>query len=67
MTFIARYGGDDCGACEEPIERGQEVEYDRTDRLVHVVCPEVVPSEARATCPTCWMELPLTGVCEDCS
>jgi hypothetical protein len=66
MTFTARFGGQDCGYCDEPIKPGQEVEYDGSNRLVHAVCPEVQEMTAAPTCPTCNLELPLTGVCDDC-
>lgn len=53
-TFTARYHGE-CGECGHHISPGDEVQYDRTDTLVHATCPER-PDDAPAgsPCPKCW-------------
>ena len=66
MPFIAQYSGTPCDACEERIREGQEVQYTAADRLVHVACPEVLDTSPGPLCPSCWMELPGTGVCGNC-
>ncbi|EFQ82726.1 hypothetical protein HMPREF0063_11935 [Aeromicrobium marinum DSM 15272] len=65
-TFTARYGGN-CGACDTRIKPGDEVAYSATDELVHVQCPDVEQRPARGSCSSCFIELPVTGVCGECS
>lgn len=59
MTFRAQYDGV-CGDCSEPIRRGQECTY-LGDAVVHAVCPE--PPKI---CPTCFVQLPVSGRCDTC-
>jgi hypothetical protein len=67
VSFEARFNGGPCGACDERVREGQEVEYDGTGRLVHVICPEALDvDEAPDVCPGCNMALPKTGRCDDC-
>ena len=61
MSFTAKYPGE-CGACEGRFRAGDEVEYDSSDQLVHVNCPDEF-AEAGAVCPRCFLELPATGIC----
>jgi hypothetical protein len=64
MSFTGKYPGE-CGDCGEQT-KGTEVEFDGTNTLVHVICPEAVPDKPVAVCPSCFLALPLTGVCGDC-
>jgi hypothetical protein len=62
--FEAAYVGT-CGNCDGKIRDGQWVQFDTTDQLVHVICPD--PTVAvRPMCPDCFTELPATGVCGVC-
>lgn len=64
MSFTGRYPGE-CGACGEET-KGTEIFFDTDDVLVHVICPDVLPRKAKAVCPRCFLELPATGVCDQC-
>lgn len=64
MSFTGRFWGE-CDVCGEQT-KGTEVSYSLSNRIVHVVCPEV-DTTPRPTCPECFLELPATGVCGDCS
>jgi hypothetical protein len=67
MTFIAAFGGQPCGTCDERICEGQEVEYDLSNRLVHVICPETLDSRPEGDiCDGCNLTLPMSGVCGYC-
>lgn len=68
MSFIAAFGGQACGTCDEGIIQGEEVEYDGTNRLVHVICPETLDmlNPREPICSGCFMELPVSGVCGFC-
>lgn len=64
MSFTAKYRGD-CRDCDDPILPGQEVEYDFDRVLMHVTCPESLHlGGPRPLCPVCFMELPVTGLCD---
>lgn len=65
MTFTAQYAGE-CDSCGGQL-RGREVEYNASEELVHVICPEQATELNRPTCPSCFLELPVSGVCGDCS
>ena len=67
MTFIARYTGTECGSCGERVREGQEVAYNASDDLVHAACPEAPDDVRRDACPRCFLELPVSGVCGECS
>lgn len=60
--FIAQYPGL-CNACGGQIVPEQLATYG-PDGIEHVFCPDPAPS--RPVCPTCFTELPLTGVCGVC-
>lgn len=66
MTFRARYDGR-CSSCHNVIEVGDILEWSDENQAVHLDCAhhdaELTP---RPTCPTCWIELPLTGTCGVC-
>jgi hypothetical protein len=62
MAFVAQKRTD-CTECDQPILRGQLASF-AYSRYHHVICPEPVPVK---TCPTCHIELPVSGVCDDCS
>lgn len=68
MTFTAQYPGL-CDRCDGTVRPGDEAAYDRTEgnsrALVHAACP--APPEPRAVCPSCFIELPVSGVCEECT
>jgi hypothetical protein len=59
--FLAQWGGA-CGNCDEHIDVGDFVQY-VDDELCHVECPEV---KAVAVCPSCFLVLPVAGVCVEC-
>ena len=58
MSFTAQYD-DVCADCGGPIARGQTVTY--VGELVHVTCPP-----KSKLCPSCHIELPLSGECDTC-
>lgn len=67
MSFTARFSGTPCDTCEERVQEGQEVDYNAANKIVHVVCPEVLDVDADVqVCPRCFLALPVTGVCDDC-
>lgn len=58
--FIARFPGNTCPHCHQPITAGQRAQY-IDDDLTHVSCPP------KATfCPTHGLQLPATGRCDEC-
>lgn len=69
-TFEAEYPGrcwrDDCP--DPAIRPGERVRYATSEpgdkRLEHEACPEPLPPPN--VCPTCFVALPLTGVCDNC-
>lgn len=67
MSFAARYRGQ-CAVCDEIIVPGQRVEFDWDHNLQHVMCPDslTLNGKPRAVCPKCFVELPVTGVCDEC-
>lgn len=69
MSFTAKYRSV-CESCDDEIAPGQEVEYTYNHRLVHAnYCPSSLDAlgKPRPVCPRCFLELPATGVCEECS
>lgn len=67
MSFTASYPGT-CEACGARFGAGVEVEYTtRLTGLVHVQCPPSALDQQRPACPSCFLELPVSGVCEECS
>jgi hypothetical protein len=66
MTFTASYAGT-CKACGERFGAGAEVEYAGMFDYVHAECPPSVLDQQRPACPTCHLELPVSGVCGECS
>jgi len=66
MTFTGRFPGQ-CGECGEQT-KGTEVEYNLSNEIVHVICPDTFGGPPRPVCPRCFLELPAAGdACEDCS
>lgn len=66
MTFTASYPGN-CDTCGGRFGAGAEVEYAAGDVLVHVTCPPSALDQQRPACPSCFLELPVSGVCGECS
>lgn len=64
MTFTAQYAGE-CISCDEDIKPGQQINSIGRG-YVHAVCPESTPEPATAVCPSCFLELPASGVCGVC-
>ena len=63
MSFRAKYPGV-CAICDD-----QLVEYNDDEELSHVLCPEDMSSltgKPRPVCPSCFVQLPLTGKCDEC-
>lgn len=52
-----------CVCCEQEIYVGELVKFDPDDNLVHAEHPGCVPRPAAAICPTCSLEMPMTGEC----
>ncbi len=68
MSFTAKYRTK-CAECEDPINPGEEAEYDTDGDVVHVFCPEDASATNRTqrpVCPDCWQELPANGICGVC-
>lgn len=67
MTFVAAFPGL-CDRCDGAVRVGEELTYEGSGyarRLVHVSCPP--PPTPRGVCPSCFIELPVSGVCEECA
>lgn len=62
MSFEAECHGT-CVDCDLAIRPGQEIDYSADSELVHVSCPVVAPAPI---CTSCFVVLPLTGICDDC-
>lgn len=63
MSFTAKWRGD-CRDCDDGIFPGEHVEFDDERNLLHVVCPESLRGgQPKPVCPSCFLELPTTGVC----
>lgn len=63
MTFLARYNDSCAGAgCDEPIERGDIVEY-VDDHLVHEGCLPPAEAQPRPVCSECFCEIAPSGAC----
>ncbi len=65
MTFTAAYDGR-CPDCGETIEAGDALEWSEFGQAVHQRCDLAENAPAGPTCPTCWTEIPLSGVCGVC-
>jgi hypothetical protein len=63
MSFLAKYPGL-CDDCDTKIEVGDLVLFNERDTIAHADCPATAP--AAAVCPTCYTEMPKTGVCDYC-
>ena len=68
MSFLAKYRGvcDECGGDVRP---GDEVTFTAfaDGEIRHVRCPDDTSlRRAGRVCPKCFIELPSTGVCDDC-
>ena len=61
MPFPAAYPGV-CGSCDQEIRKGQMVEFNFDDEVVHNSCPP-----PRKVCNRCFLQIP-TGrtECPDC-
>jgi len=65
--FAARYDGR-CWSCEERIYEGDMIRFADDGVTVHADCSTAVPTAAaQPMCPDCFTELPLTGVCGNCT
>lgn len=65
-TFTAAFTGTICATCDEKIHEGDEVAYDGTNRLNHVICPEIVDVGPVDACPDCHLTLLPGGSCGYC-
>lgn len=69
MAFTAKYPGT-CLACDERIAPGDQVEYGADNRVVHVICPDIISDKpTKGFCKSCFIALPeaATGdVCDEC-
>jgi hypothetical protein len=78
MTFLASHPGT-CIACGERFGAGAEIEFAGSVTVssgsllgayptyTHAVCPPSVLDQQRPACPSCFLELPVSGVCGECS
>ncbi|MDQ6524310.1 hypothetical protein RB608_11895 [Nocardioides sp. LHD-245] len=66
MTFTASYAGT-CVSCGGRFGAGAEIEGVGGGGFVHAVCPPSAIDRQRPACPTCFLELPASGVCGECS
>lgn len=64
MSFTAQYVGE-CLSCDEDIKPGQQINSIGRG-YIHVVCPAPTPEVERPLCPSCFLELPTSGVCGVC-
>jgi len=64
-NFIAQYRSE-CATCGMYIQKGDEAKIVAFGEAVHVTCPDTMPTPVgpRGVCPQCFVELPVTGVCE---
>lgn len=62
-TFTAKFHAD-CAVCDTDL-KGSEAVYTSSGDIIHVRCPDTLVL-AREVCPSCFLELPVTGVCGDC-
>ena len=65
MTFLAKWAQKCNADCDAGIKPDDEVQYDLTDNLVHVECPEgedVLVAE-RPVCRGCWQVVAVNGEC----
>lgn len=68
MSFIAKYRGEcvECGCAVLPKQEATYVDFAEGE-IKHVECPDDVRIlTARETCPRCFVELPVTGICGTC-
>jgi hypothetical protein len=68
VTFTARFYGV-CVACHDTIRPGQTIAVKSPVGYVHDDCavPEDIGHLHGNVCPTCHLEMPLSGVCDTCS
>jgi hypothetical protein len=68
VSFTAQYSSGECADCGDRILKGQHVEYNFDRDLIHVVCPETLryDGKPKPVCPSCFVELPVTGKCDEC-
>lgn len=64
MTFPARYEGR-CNSCKKRFDVGDEIAGTADGFYVHAEC-DVKPPKPMPVCPTCFIEMPATGVCDQC-
>lgn len=65
MTFLASYPGT-CDACGARFGAGAEIAF-MGGAYTHVICPPSALDQQRPACPSCFLELPVSGVCEECA
>lgn len=56
-----------CGDCGERMPEGTEAEYNGDDELVHARCRVPTHVAPRPVCGRCYLELPASGICEECT
>jgi hypothetical protein len=70
MAFEARYSGV-CACCQERFEKGTPLVYNEDGDLVVKDCPNEglrsVTAPAGRVCGGCFVELPVTGICSQCT
>lgn len=63
MSVEARHPGV-CEECDGPIRPGQLIDRVQvSEGWMHEVCP---PQKPQPVCPTCWVLVPVSGVCGSC-
>lgn len=65
-TFTASYAGT-CEACGNRFGAGAEIVRTGTGYAHASQCPGTPFEQVRPACPSCFLELPVSGVCGECS
>ena len=59
MSVIAAWYETECNNCDHVIRRGETLKVE-DGHWVHVTCP---PPRKSGTCPSCFLEISLSGAC----
>lgn len=62
MAFTVQYAGAECVDCGQELRVGCQATYVGESELAHVSCPP-----PPTVCPVHFIQLPPSGVCDDCA